>query len=76
MTRPSVQQGFLLLPLLVFIVLAMLLINLASQDLSRSYLNHQFQLYQNCRTLLQQLDSTQVHACPPCPVTQACPDDQ
>lgn len=71
----SLQGGFLLLPLLVFIFLTLLLITLASQDLSRSYLSHQFQLYQNCQTLLQQLDSNKVEACPPCPLEQACPND-
>ncbi|MDR9466827.1 hypothetical protein [Marinospirillum sp.] len=73
--RPSRQQGFLLLPLLVFVLLAMLLITLASQDLNRSYLNHQFQLYQNCQTLLKQLDSNKTSACPPCPLAQVCSDD-
>jgi|AntRauTorcE11897_2_1112592.scaffolds.fasta_scaffold00624_2 hypothetical protein len=70
----SRQEGFLLLPLLVFVLLAMLLVTLSSQDLSRSYLNHQFQLYQNCQTLLNQLGSNQTSACPPCPLDQACPD--
>lgn len=72
---PARQTGFLLLPVLVMVLLAMLLIGFFTRDLGQSYLSHKLALYQNCRQHLEQIKSTNTNRCPPCPLPKACADD-
>lgn len=73
------QRGFLLAPVLVFMFLALLLIQLGTADLSRSLVMHQLKLHQDCITLLQDLnhsggvESFSADDCPTCPLPRGCP---
>lgn len=71
------QRGFLLVPVLVFLFLTLLLIQLGTADLSRSLVMHQLKLRQDCITLLQELngrvESFSREDCPACPLPNGCP---
>jgi hypothetical protein len=73
------QRGFLLVPVLIFIFLTLLLIQLGTADLSRSLVMHQLKLHQDCITLLQDLnriggtESFSTNDCPVCPLPRGCP---
>ena len=69
------DKGFLLLPLLVFLMLSGLLLLLATDDLSRSYFSHQAQMHLGCRQLVEQLSLGDVADCPPCPGPGVCGED-
>ena len=66
------DQGFLLLPLLVFLALSSLLILIGTHELSQSYRTHQIKLHLSCHQLLDQLGSEDASSCPPCPLAEAC----
>ncbi len=69
---PGSQQGFLILPLLVLLLLALSFIHWSAQDLSNSYLSHRLLLYQNCQEHLETLGSQATNSCPPCPLNALC----
>lgn len=70
---PLTNQGFMLVPLLLFLVISLLMILAGSKELHQAVLMHHLKMHKDCLYLHTQLNSVEAgNLCPPCPKAAGC----
>lgn len=67
------QQGFLLMPVFILMLISFLIIITGSKELHQTVLMHKLQLYKSCISLTEQFEpALDKSSCPACPLALAC----
>lgn len=72
------NQGLVLVPVIILMLVSLLMILVGSKELHQAVLMHQLKLHQDCVLLVKQLSKTKpsnYDLCPPCNKNMGCLDE-